>query len=188
MHSFSSRGSIAMFAALAAAGCASTAPSPVRVDSIEGQLPACQTFAWNPAPGGDATSLVDQRVRAVVMQTLESKGYTQAAENADCRIAYNLSTHDVAQPKPRVGVGVGGGSGGVGGGVGIALPIGKKPKAVSGTFTLDVIDSTKNAQVWSGSLDAGFDSAELSEAEAKAVVEQILAKYPDRKTASSGTQ
>lgn len=181
MHSFRLRGPILVFAALTATGCASTPPAPVRVDSIEGQLPACQSFSWNPAPAGDATSLVDQRVRNVVMQTLESKGYTQSPDKADCRIAYNLSTHDVAQPKPRVGVGVGGGSGGTSGGVGISLPIGKKPKPVSGTFTLDVIDSAKNAQVWSGSVDAGFDSAELTDEEAKQVVEQILAKYPDRK-------
>jgi hypothetical protein len=153
----------------------------VRVDALEGALPACQTFTWNPVPTGDAASLTDQRVRNVVMQTLESKGYAQAAEKGDCRIAYSLRTHEVAQPKPRVGVGMGGGSGGTVGGVGISLPIGKKPKAVSGTFTLDVIDSNKNAQVWSGSVDAGFDSADISDAEAKAVVTEILAKYPDRK-------
>ncbi len=183
MHSFSSRGSIVMFAALAAAGCASTAPTRVRIDRIEGELPACQSFSWNPAPAHGAASLADQRVRNAVMQTLESKGYTQASDKADCRIAYHLSTRNVAQPKPRVGVGVGvgGGSGRVGGGVGIRLPIGKKPGTVHGTFTLDVIDAAKNAQVWSGTVDAGFDAAEISDAKAKQIVEQILAKYPDRK-------
>ncbi len=181
MHPFSLHSSTMLLIAAMAAGCASTAPAPVRVDAIEGALPACQTFTWNPAPTGDAASLTDQRVRNVVMQTLESKGYTQAVEKGDCRIAYSLRTHEVAQPKPRVGVGMGGGSGGAVGGVGISLPIGKKPKAVNGTFTLDVIDSNKNAQVWSGSIDAGFDSADLSDEDAKAAVEQILAKYPDRK-------
>jgi len=162
----------------AMAGCATSAPQ-VRVDSIEGALPNCQTFAWNPSPGTDAASFTDQRVQSIVMQTLEAKGYTQSADKPDCRIAYRLSTHENPQSKPRVGVGMGGGSGGVGGGVGISLPIGKK-KAQAGTFTLDVIDAGKNAQVWSGSIDAGFESAELSDADAKAVVEQVLAKYPDR--------
>jgi hypothetical protein len=159
-------------------GCAASAPQ-VRVDSIEGALPNCQTFAWNPSPGTDAASFTDQRVQGIVMQTLEAKGYTQSADKPDCRIAYHLATHENPQSKPRVGVGMGGGSGGVGGGVGISLPIGKK-KAQSGTFTLDVIDASKNAQVWSGSIDAGFESAELSDADARAVVEQVLAKYPDR--------
>lgn len=161
------------------AGCATPAPQ-VRVDSIEDALPNCQTFAWNPSPGTDAASFTDQRVQGIVMQTLEAKGYTQSADKPDCRITYHLSTHENPQSKPRVGVGMGGGSGGVGGGVGISLPIGKK-KAQSGTFTLDVIDAAKNAQVWSGSIDASFDSTELSDADARAVVEKVLAKYPDRK-------
>lgn len=160
------------------AGCATQA-SNVRVDKIDGQLPQCQTFAWNPGPSAEATSLNDQRVRNAVMQTLQAKGYTESADKPDCRIAYHLSTHENPQSKPRVGVGMGGGSGGVGGGIGVSLPIGKK-KGQAGTFTLDVIDANKNAQVWSGSLDAGFSSTELSDEDAKAAVEKVLAQYPDR--------
>ncbi|HMN45478.1 MAG TPA: DUF4136 domain-containing protein [Povalibacter sp.] len=170
----------ALLTTMVLSGCATSSAPAVRVDSIEGTLPNCQSFAWNPSPGTDAASFTDQRVQGIVMQTLEAKGYTQSADKPDCRIAYHLSTHENPQSKPRVGVGMGGGSGGVGGGVGISLPIGKK-KAQSGTFTLDVIDANKNAQVWSGSIDASFDSAELSDADARAVVEQVLAKYPDRK-------
>lgn len=163
--------------AVAAAGCA-TQTSKVRVDAAEGGLPQCQTFAWNPV-SGDAASLTDQRVRTQVMQTLQAKGYSESADKPDCRIAYNLSTSEIPKAKPGVGVGVGGGSRGVGGGIGISLPIGKS-KGQTGTFTLDVIDAPKNAQVWSGSVDSAFDSAELSEAEAKAVVERVLAEFPDR--------
>ncbi|HEY5808434.1 MAG TPA: DUF4136 domain-containing protein [Povalibacter sp.] len=166
------------FSAILAAGCAAPA-SKVRVDTVEGQLPTCQTFSWNPAPTGDATSIADQRVRTAVMQTLKAKGYMEVPEKADCRIAYQLNTQQVAPAKPRVGVGMGGGSGGVGGGVGISLPIGKK-KGERGTFTIDVIDSAKNAQVWSGAVDASFQATEISDEEAKAVAEEVLAKYPDR--------
>lgn len=163
--------------AVTAAGCA-TQPSQVRIDAAEGGLPQCQTFAWNPI-SGDAASFTDQRVRTAVMQTLQAKGYSESADKPDCRIAYHLSTREVPKSKPRVGVGVGGGSGGVGGGIGVSLPIGKS-KAQNGTFTLDVIDATKNAQVWSGSVDSAFDAAELSDAEAKAVVDTVLEKFPDR--------
>lgn len=171
---------VGLLSVVAMTGCATSTPSKVRVDSIDGDLPNCQSFAWNPAANADAASLTDQRVRNAVMQTLEAKGYTQATDKADCRIAHHLTTQANPQSKPRVGVGMGGGSGGVGGGVGISLPIGKK-KGESGTFTLDVIDASKNAQVWSGSVDAAFDAAELTDEEAKAVVESVLAKYPDRK-------
>lgn len=161
---------------IVAAGCASQT-STVRVQTAEA-VPQCQTFAWNPI-SGDAASFTDQRVRGEVMQTLQAKGYTESADKPDCRIAYHLSTHEVPKSKPRVGVGMGGGSGGVGGGIGVSLPVGKK-KGQNGTFTLDVIDAAKNAQVWSGSIDAAFASAELSDAEAKAVVKKVLAEFPDR--------
>lgn len=161
------------------AGCAAQT-SNVRVDSAEGGLPSCRTFAWNPI-GGDAASLTDQRVRTQVMQTLQAKGYAESADKPDCRIAYHLVTREVPPSKPKVGVGMGGGSRGVGGGIGISLPIGKS-KAMNGTFTLDIIDAAKNAQVWSGALDASFSAAELDDAEAKAVVEKVLERYPDRVT------
>jgi Domain of unknown function (DUF4136) len=164
--------------AISIAGCAATS-SNVRVDAIEGELPKCQTFAWNPAPSGDAASLTDQRVRDAVMTTLKAKGYTQATDKADCRIAYHFDAKAIEPVKPRVGVGVGGGSGGLGGGIGVSLPIGKR-KGGRGTFTLDVIDSARNAQVWSGSVDGVFDAEELSEKEAQAVVDEVLARYPDR--------
>ncbi|HWK75050.1 MAG TPA: DUF4136 domain-containing protein [Povalibacter sp.] len=162
----------------AAAGCA-TQSSKVRVNSAEGPLPDCQAFAWNVA-SGDAASLTDQRVRNQVMQTLQAKGYTESADKPDCRIAYHFATSEAPSPsKPRVGVGMGGGSGGIGGGIGVSLPIGKSKKQ-NGTFTLDVIDAAKNAQVWSGSVDASFSSAELSDEDARAVVEKVLGEYPDR--------
>ncbi|HKE92930.1 MAG TPA: DUF4136 domain-containing protein, partial [Povalibacter sp.] len=95
--------------AAALAACAAPS-SQVRVDSIEGALPQCQNFAWNPAPSGEATSLTDQRVRSAVMQTLQTKGYSEATEKPDCRIAYHLNTQRTEAGKPRVGVGMGGGS------------------------------------------------------------------------------
>jgi hypothetical protein len=168
---------LSMIAVAAAAGCA-TQTSQVRVDVAEGGLPQCQTFGWNPV-SEDAASFTDQRVRTAVMQALQAKGYSESADKPDCRIAYHLSTREVPKSKPRVGVGMGGGSGGVGGGIGVSLPIGKR-QGQNGTFTLDVIDAAKNAQVWSGSVDSAFDSAELSEAEAKAVVEKVLGEFPDR--------
>ncbi len=160
-------------------GACASSPK-VRVDAVEGALPDCRTFAWNPAPCGDAASLVEQRIRTATMQALRDKGYTEVSDKADCRIAYQLNSRQIEPSKPRVGVGMGGGSGGLGGGIGISLPVGKS-KAGRGTFTLDVIDSAKNAQVWSGSLDAEFDSADISVKEANELVREVLAKYPDRK-------
>jgi hypothetical protein len=160
------------------AGCTATAPSKVRVDMAETGLPKCQTFEWLPTPQQPA-SFTEQRVKGEVMSQLEQKGYTQVTEKGDCRVTYVLDVHERPKNKPSVGVGAGGGSGGIGGGIGVSLPIGKKNEQ-AGTFTLDIVDAAKNAQVWSGSLDASFVKAELNEDEAREVVAKVLEKYPDR--------
>lgn len=159
-------------------GCTATAPTKVRVDMADTGLPKCQTFEWLPTPQQPA-SFTEQRVKSEVMSQLKQKGYTEATEKGDCRVTYVLDVHEQPANKPRVGVGAGGGSGGVGGGIGISLPIGKKG-GQAGTFTLDIVDAAKNAQVWSGSLDASFVKAELNEDEVREVVAKVLEQYPDR--------
>jgi hypothetical protein len=117
-------------------------------------------------------------VKSAVLAQLKSKGYEESSDKPDCKIAYHLTTREIPKAKPGVGVGVGGGSGGVGGGIGVSLPIGRK-SGFTGTFTLDVIDATKNAQVWSGSLDTELAAQEVSEREANELATQVLAAYPD---------
>ena len=166
-------------AAAAIAGCASS--PAVRVDKSESvDVARCETFAWQPATQ-DAASFTEQRVRTAVMRQLEAKGYKQASERPDCRITYVLSVHERPAQKPRVGVGAGGGSGGVGGGSGVSIPIGKGDEH-AGEFTLDVVDVASNSQIWSGSLDATFEAAELNEEEAEQAVAAVLAHLPDRTT------
>lgn len=169
--------SCAVTATLALGGCA-TQSSAVRVDKAADTDLACRTFDWRPA-SADAASLTDQRVRAAALKKLEEKGYTLSTDKPDCQIAYVLSTQDLAKPKPRVGVGVGGGSGGAHGGIGVSLPIGSHKQQI-GTFTLDVVDVAKNAQVWSGSLDVDIQGQQISDEEADQAVSVILEKFPDR--------
>lgn len=167
-----------MLGVAALAGCAA-APSSVRVDRSDSvDVAKCETFAWQPA-SQEAASFTEQRVRAAVMRQLEAKGYKQAAEQPDCRITYVLAIQERPKQKPRVGVGAGGGSGGVGGGIGVSIPIGKR-NTHGGAFTLDVIDVASNSQIWSGSIDATFAAAELSEEETEAVVAEVLSELPDR--------
>jgi hypothetical protein len=160
------------------AGCTATAPSKVRVDMAETGLPKCQSFEWLPTPQQPA-SFTEQRVKSEVMSQLKQKGYTEVTEKGDCRVTYVLNVHEQPANKPRIGVGGGGGSGGMGGGIGISLPIGKRNEQ-AGTFTIDIVDTAKNAQVWSGSLDASFMQAEPNEDEAREIVTKVLEKYPNR--------
>jgi len=164
--------------AAATAGCASAPSSPVRVDVAESGLPKCQSFDWLPTAQQPA-SFTEQRVKTAVMAQLKQKGYTETTAKPDCRVTYVLDVHERPRQKPNVGVGAGGGSGGLGGGIGVSLPIGKRNEQ-AGTFTIDVVDAAKNAQVWSGSLDASFAKAELNEDEAQEVVAKVLERFPDR--------
>jgi hypothetical protein len=158
-------------------GCATTS-SKVRVDKADADLTKCQTFDWLESSSQPA-SFTDQRVKAATLAALRDKGYTQATDKPDCKITYALTTSTRAKPKPGVGVGVGGGSGGLGGGIGITLPVGKRGEG-AGTFTIDIVDVARNAQIWSGSVDAQFAGAEPSEEEAAAIVKKILGEFPDR--------
>jgi hypothetical protein len=162
------------------AGCTTMqSRSDVRVDMAETGLPNCKAFAWNPTPQQPA-SITEQRMQREIMARLKEKGYSESKDKADCRITYVLEVHEVPRSKPSVGVGAGGGSGGIGGGIGVSLPIGKRNQQ-SGTFAIDVIDAAKNAQVWSGSLDASFAKAELNDDEVREVVGKVMERFPDRK-------
>jgi len=163
--------------AIALAACASSG-SAVRVDKAEDKAVDCERFAWL-SQTNEPASFADQRVRSATLAELQNKGYALSPENPDCRIAYLLSTHEIPKAKPRVGVGAGGGSGGVGGGIGVSLPIGRRDQQ-AGTFTIDIVDVSTNSQVWSGSLDVGFASAEPTEDELKDAVRKVLAEFPDR--------
>lgn len=160
------------------AGCTATAPSKVRVDMAESGLPNCQSFEWLPTQQQPA-SFTEQRVKSEVMAQLKQKGYAEVTEKGDCRVTYVLNVYERPKNKPSVGVGAGGGSRGVGGGIGVSLPIGKRNEQ-AGTFTIDIVDAGKNAQVWSGSIDATFVKPELNEDEVREVVARVLEKYPDR--------
>jgi len=166
-----------VLSALLIAGCTATAPSRVRVDMAESGLPDCQSFEW--LPQQQPASLSEQRIKSAVMAELERKGFSTASEKGDCRVTYVLDVHERPKSKPSVGVGAGGGSRGVGGGIGVSLPIGSRNEH-AGTFTIDIIDAAKNAQVWSGSVDATFKDAELNDEEVRELVATVLAKYPDR--------
>ena len=173
--------SCASVALLLLSGCA-TQSSAVRVDkAADSDLSQCHSFDWH-AGSSDAASLTDQRVRAAALKELENKGYTLSPDKPDCRVAYVLSTQDRPKPKPSVGVGVGGGSGGARGGIGVSLPIGSHKQQV-GTFTIDIVDVAKNAQIWSGSVEVGIEAQQISDEEADAAVHTILKKYPDRAAA-----
>lgn len=162
-------------------GCANTAPK-VRVDKdTKADFARYSAYWWLQPDKEPATSLAAQRVRTAVNTVMQRKGYVENEPNPDIRVSYRVATFE--RPKDsgmRVGLGAGGGSGRMGGGVGLSIPVGKKKVMYVAALTLDIIDAARNAQVWTGSYESEIETAELGEADAYRMVNEILSKYADR--------
>jgi len=63
------------------------------------------------------------------------------------------------------------------GGVGVSVPVGKSTNTM-GTMTIDIIDATRNAQVWTGSYEQKIPKDALTDEDAKKIVSTILARFP----------
>jgi hypothetical protein len=165
------------------AGCASQ--PKVRVDKdTSTDFGAYKTFGWFTAEkqAGEVPpdSLVAQRVRNAIVANLQSKGYALNEASPDFQISYVLRAYQ--RPKEsgmRIGLGAGGGSGNVGGGVGVSVPVGKRSESV-GSITLDAIDATRKAQVWTASYEQLLDGEVVTDAEAQKIIGIVLEKFPSR--------
>jgi hypothetical protein len=175
---------IMMTATLALLSACASAPK-VRVDQdANTNFAAYKTFGWFVMEKKEGAqpldSLQSQRVRAAVLSAMQAKGYELDEANPNFKISYVLHVYE--RPKEsgmRIGVGAGGGSGNVGGGVGLSVPVGKRNESVA-ALTLDIVDAARNAQVWTAAYELPLKDKDLSDAEAKKLVDTVLAKYPVR--------
>lgn len=161
--------------ALAAAACA-TAPK-LHVDAADEPL-TCGSFGWLETPERPA-SIVEQRVRAEVMRTLQAKGYAEDSEGPDCLVSGVI--YAGARPGSPISVGVGAGrwGGSFGTSVGVSVPVGGGTRTV-GNLAIDVIDVAQNAEVWRGTLENAFRTPEPTSEEVGGAVRTILEAFPGR--------
>jgi Domain of unknown function (DUF4136) len=189
---------------LALCGCGAQAPN-VRVDQDQRiKLSAYHSFGWYQAPASNVAakpldeasaqtdaakkpdeskpavplSLTDDRLRSAITSVLQAKGYVLNLESADVRV--NVFLNVTERPKQSglsLGVGAGGSSGNVGGGVGFSIPVGKRHESVA-VMTIDVIDSVRNTQVWTGTFQRVIKKAEIDTTEIVSMVDTILNRYP----------
>jgi hypothetical protein len=147
-------------------------------DTAEPQKPA------DPQAPKPVDSITQNRVRTAIADVLQAKGFALAEANPDFKVSYVLSIFD--RPKTSgvsIGLGAGGGSGNVSGGVGMSIPVGKRTETVS-VMTVDIIDSARNSQVWTGTYEQRMRGDVLSEIEAREMVNTILKRFPT----DAGTQ
>ena len=174
---------IVVLAGVSSVACNSGPQARVDKDS-HANFANYKTFAWleQTAEQTDETkvpeTLSEQRVRSAITTVLQGKGYTLDETHPDVRVHGVLNVYE--RPKQSgvsIGLGAGGGSGNVSGGVGVSVPIGKRRETVA-AMKVDVIDTTRNEQVWFGSAEQALSGTIASDADIQALTEAILAKYP----------
>lgn len=171
-------------AALALAGAtalfAGCATQSVYVDA-EDTPPACDAFIWQPPATGPSPA--HNQIQAAVQAALEARGYpvaqTGSGAQADCGLTYAVrQTAEGRSSSPRIGIGVGSYGGGVGGSVGTSVPVGDS--GGKGDLTVTVIDLSRNAEIWRGTLSNAVDVNRPDRADIENAAEKIIAEFPDR--------
>jgi Domain of unknown function (DUF4136) len=149
-----------------------------------------ESFAWiGPASGVEgadgAGSLLDQRIRRAVAETLGTKGLREVErQQADVLVSYHIgieSKLDIETVHRGYGYGYGGGSrysryGPPGGYTDTRVT-----EYDEGTFLLDLIDPERMELVWRGSAQSRIysrTSPEEREARVREVVGKVLGQYP----------
>jgi len=158
-----------------AAGCATT--PKLYVDAADEPI-ECTTFAWLEHPDRPAP-IAEQRLRTEVLRTLETRGYLEVTSDPDCLVSGVIYSGTKPGSPVNVGVGAGRWGGSFGGSVGVSLPVGGGSKKV-GNLTIDVIDVARNAQVWRGTLESAFATAEPTSDDIAGAVVQVLEAFPRR--------
>lgn len=155
------------------AGCAST--PQLSVDSLDQPWP-CGSVGWLEEPGQVPASLLEQRLRAEVLEGLRARGYTIDQAQPDCLVHGAVFTG--VRPGSPVSVGIGAGSwgGNVGGSVGVSLPLGGS--RTTGNLAIDIIDVAANAEIWRGTLENAFPTPEPDAMQLSGAVTQVLAAAP----------
>jgi Domain of unknown function (DUF4136) len=171
-------------AALALSAC-ETVPT-VRVDSAPGaNLAQYHTYDYFDKLATDKrgyTTITTRYIEDAVDREMHARGYTRGP-NPDLMINLNIATRDRVEstPGPAYGFGFGGwrhgfgygGWGGFGGGYEVET-------VTEGTLTVDLVDHSKNALVWTGSAVRVLNARVMDQPQASLnqAVHLIFAKFP----------
>ena len=153
-----------------------------------------QSYAWIGQASGvegfesaeGASSLLDQRIRKAVQETLSSKGISEVGrQQADVLVSYNIGIEkrlDVQTIHGGYGHGYGGrGRYGGWGGAGGGYTDTRVTQYDEGTFLLDLVDPQRMELIWRGSAQSRIStrtSPEERQQRVREVVGKVLAQYP----------
>ena len=172
------------------AACASPPPQPESMRDPAVDFSKFHTFGWSDAAAVDGNNppvqLLDKNIRAAIANELMRRGYVEATENPDLRIAYQTASADKIENNPvRVGVGVGSWGGNVGGSIGVGSPSVRNYR--EGSLVIHAIDRTQNAEVWQGRIAGKISQGSVEAAAVQRAVSAAMRDFPSRSSAPAPT-
>jgi hypothetical protein len=123
--------------------------------------------------------LLDRNIRASITAELQRRGYAESQDGADLRIYYETASADKVETNPvQVGVGIGSWGGNFGGSVNMSSPSLRNYR--EGRLVIHAVDSSRNAEVWQGSISSRISNGGLDSAAVQQAVSAAMRDFPAR--------
>jgi hypothetical protein len=166
-------------------GCTSSAPKTDSMTAPGSDIPGYRTFGWASATAQAPMTILDTNIHDAIRAQLLAKGYVEADEAPDFRVAFDVSSYETTKKSSpmRIGVGVGTWGGNVGGSVGTSVPVGGGggEPATQNRLTIRAVDAKSTKEVWVGTttsdIKQGLDRNAVDQA-----VAATMKKFPRRRS------
>jgi len=178
-----------------AVGACQTLPRIRTEMAPDADMTRYRTYDYFEKPSTDRRgyqTITTRNIEDAIDREMSQRGLVRSSSNPDLKINFHIAKRDKVESRPGPSVGVGYGWGWRSR-FGYDFMYGRDVETVTeGTLTVDLVDRSKNALVWSGSASRTLDSKVLDQPR-KAIdqaVKLIFDKYPATPagaTAPSGT-
>jgi Domain of unknown function (DUF4136) len=165
-------------------GCESSAPKTDSMTAPGSDVPGYTTFGWASTGAQAPMTILDTNIHDAIRAQLLAKGYVEADEAPDFRVAFDVSAYETTKKSSpmRIGVGVGSWGGNVGGSVGTSVPVGGGGgEATTNRLTIRAVDAKSTKEVWVGTtisdIKQGLDRNAVDQA-----VAATLKSFPRRRS------
>jgi len=165
-------------------GCMSTGPKTDSMTAPGSDIPGYRTFGWASGTAQAPMTILDTNIHDAIRAQLLAKGYVEADEAPDFRVAFDVSSYQTTKKSSpmRIGVGVGTWGGNVGGSVGTSVPVGGGgDESTTNRLTIRAVDAKSTKEVWvgttTGDIKQGLDRSAVNQA-----VAATMKRFPRRRS------
>jgi hypothetical protein len=189
---FSMRGAaatLALVAALLAAGCATTRAPNTRIDyDKSADFSVYRTYGFPKETGTDRggySTLVTSYMKSAVSSAMEARGYKYDAERPDLLVNFFTNTRERTETRAQPGASLGYGYYGYRYGLYNAWPMYDDDRTVTykvGTLNIDIVDAEKKQLVWEGIAEGRVTDEAMANPKVtiNGVVTELMRQYPGR--------